>query len=104
MADSKPVEGAQELQQMLVSYAKQETLEPLKALKKYLASGIAGAVCLFLGAAFISLGVLRLVQGFDTFQGGGFGSLVPYLAALGTLVVWMAIVVVLMMRARKRVK
>ncbi len=89
---------------MLVSYAKQETTEPLKVLGSYLKFGIPGAISLFLSGLFVSMGVLRLLQGVDTFGGSGAGSLVPYLGAFFALLVMMAMVVLLMLRARKRVK
>ncbi len=91
---------------MLVGYAKQETVEPLKTLGMYLAKGIAGAFLLFLGFLFLALGVLRLVQSEtgDRFDGGGWGSMVPYLAAILTLVVLMILIYVLFIRAKERVK
>ena len=47
MARPNPVEGAQEMQRLLVDYAKQETVEPLKTLGRYLGLGIAGALVMF---------------------------------------------------------
>lgn len=90
---------------MLVDYAKQETVEPLKTLGKYLGLGLAGATLLFLGFMFLALGVLRLVQseGGDTVDGGSFASLLPYLAAIVTLLVLLAILFTLLQRAKKRV-
>ena len=99
------MEGAQELQKMLVSYAKQETLDPLKALGKYLAIGLAGSFSMFLGVLFLALGVLRLVQseGGDAVDGGSFSSTYPYLAALLFLVLMIVVVISLFSRAKKRV-
>lgn len=89
---------------MLVTYAKQETVEPLKTLGKYLGLGIAGAIAVFLGLFFLALGVLRLLQTeVDAFSGGGKGSLVPYLIAIATLAVLMGILFSLFLRAKKRV-
>ncbi len=104
VASPTPMEGAQELQQMLVSYAKQETTEPLKVLTSYLKFGIPGAISLFLSGLFVSMGVLRLLQGIDKFAGGGKGSLVPYLGAFGALLLMIAMIILLMLRAGKRVK
>ena len=91
---------------MLVDYAKQETVEPLKALKDYLLWGIVGAVMLFLGISFISLGVLRLVQteGGDNVDGGSWGSLVPYAASLFTLAALIGLLAFLLSRAKNRVQ
>ncbi len=90
---------------MLVDYAKQETVEPLKSLGKYLGLGIAGAVSLFLGFFFLVLGVLRLVQeeGPDGATGGSWGSLLPYGAAIVTLLVLLGLLAVLLNRAKNRV-
>ncbi|MGH1502869.1 MAG: phage holin family protein [Acidimicrobiales bacterium] len=105
MAKSNPLGEAQELQKMLVDYAKQETVEPLKTLGKYLGLGIAGAVCMFLGFFFLVLGVLRLVQaeGPDGTNGGGGLSLLPYGAAILTLVSLLALLAMLLNRAKNRV-
>lgn len=105
MANQSPLEGAQELQQMLVSYAKQETVDPLKALGKYLAIGLAGSFSMFLGVLFLALGALRLMQSEtgDNFDGGSFASLVPYVVALAVLVLMIVVVVGLFSRAKKRV-
>lgn len=97
------MEGAQDLQKMLVTYAKQETVDPLKTLGKYLGFGIGGAICMFLSIFFISLGALRFLQGIEKFGGGGAGSLVPYLGSFATLIVMMAIVLISLLRAKKRV-
>jgi hypothetical protein len=47
---------------LVTTYAKQETLGPLKGAGKWLAYGTAGAVLLGLGLAYVLLGVLRLIQ------------------------------------------
>jgi hypothetical protein len=103
---TNPLESAQEVQQMLVAYAKQETIDPLKSLGRYLAFGAAGAFFVFLGASFLGLGVLRVLQTETggTFSGGSFASLVPYVGAIAVLLLVMAVILVLFNRARKRVQ
>jgi hypothetical protein len=66
-----------ELRELLVGYARQETVEPLNRLKHYLGFGIPGALVLCLGLSFISLGILRGLQHLS-WTTTGFGSLVPY--------------------------
>ncbi len=51
-----------EVVEYVKTYAKQETIGPLRGAGRWLAYGAAGAVTLGLGAFFLLLGVLRLVQ------------------------------------------
>ena len=78
MANQKSMgETFQELREVLVAYAKQETVEPLNKLKHYLGWGIPGALVLALGVYLISLGILRGLQHIS-WTTSGFGSLLPY--------------------------
>lgn len=104
MDSANPINEAQEIKRMVVGYAKQETLEPLKALGKYLGLGAAGAILVFLGMFFISVGVLRLVQSFEIFEGGSWASTVPYLAAIGVLLVVLAILGMSLAKAKDEVR
>jgi hypothetical protein len=101
VANANPLDGAKEIQAMLKDYAIQETVDPLKSLGRFLAWGISGAIMVFLGVFFIGLGLLRLLQG--SFDGGNYGSLIPYLASIGVLIVAMVIIVALFSRSKKRV-
>ncbi|HET6811445.1 MAG TPA: hypothetical protein VFH50_10590 [Acidimicrobiales bacterium] len=51
-----------ELWELVVAYLKQETIEPLKGIGKFLALGIPGAVLSALGLAVLLLAVLRVLQ------------------------------------------
>jgi hypothetical protein len=51
-----------ELFEMVVAYAKQETIEPLKRLGKFVAWGLAGGMLTSLGIVVLLAGVLRLLQ------------------------------------------
>ena len=44
------------------TYAKQETIGPLKGAGKWIGFGAAGAMCLGLGLSILMLGLLRLLQ------------------------------------------
>ena len=76
-----------EFRQLVVSYAKQETIEPFKGLGRQLAFGLAGSVALGIGAIFGAVAILRALQTEtgDTFHGRA--SWAPYLITLVTLVI-----------------
>jgi ascorbate-specific PTS system EIIC-type component UlaA len=71
---------------LVVEYVKQETLEPLKGLGRFIVFGVAGSVAFAAGFVIIAVGVLRLLQGETgtTFQGNL--SWVPYvICAAGSI-------------------
>jgi ascorbate-specific PTS system EIIC-type component UlaA len=88
----------QDLRELVVAYAKQETIEPLKQLGRFVLYGMAGSLAFGLGVILLMLGLLRLLQTEtgSTFSGGW--SWVPYLAVL----VGCASVVALALAARAR--
>ena len=49
--------------QLVVDYVKQETLEPLKGLGRFVLFGVAGSVALAAGFVILAVGLLRLLQG-----------------------------------------
>ncbi|HEX7276212.1 MAG TPA: hypothetical protein VF244_02465 [Acidimicrobiales bacterium] len=70
----------QDLWQLVVAYFKQETIEPIKGLGRYVGYGLAGSLAVGLGGLLIVLGLLRLLQEVDAFDGNW--SFVPYLATV----------------------
>jgi hypothetical protein len=52
----------QELWALLTAYAKQETVDPLRSLGRYLGFGLGGAVLMTLGLFFLALSALRALQ------------------------------------------
>ena len=104
MASANPLESAQEAQQMLVAYAKQETIDPLKDLGRYLAWGIGGAVAIFVGVLFLSLGLLRGLQRLEPFDAeDGLLTTLPYVITVAALLLVMGLIYLLFSRAKKRV-
>ena len=71
MAKAESVPGeAKELVDLVVAYAKQETVDPLKRLGKNVAFGVVGAVLVGTGSVFLALSTLRALQTeVDTFDG-----------------------------------
>jgi hypothetical protein len=75
----------QDLKGLLVSYAKQETIDPLRNLGRYLGFGLAGMALITLGTFFLAMSLLRFLQ---TMVGGffdGFWSWVPYVIVMVVL-------------------
>lgn len=60
-----------ELWELTVTYLKQETVEPIKGLGRYIALGVAGSVFVSIGVVLLVLAGLRALQEEtgDTFQG-----------------------------------
>lgn len=51
-----------ELREMVVAYAKQETIEPLKQLGRFVGFGVAGSLLICISGVLLTLGSLRLLQ------------------------------------------
>ena len=80
MASSKSVsEIAQDLWDLLVAYARQETIDPLRNIGRYLAFGLGGIVVITLGVFMLGLSGLRALQTQTGDVFVGFWSWVPYL-------------------------
>jgi hypothetical protein len=71
-----------ELFQLIVTYAKQQTIDPLKQLGRWVALGLAGAVLTGLGFLLIGLGLLRAIQSEAGHHLTGDWSWVPYFVAV----------------------
>ena len=82
-----------ELWELVVAYAKQETIGPLKGLKQFLAWGVGGTVLTAFGLVLLSLAGLRALQTETTLD--GHLSWLPYLL----VVVVAAGVIALVVRA-----
>ncbi len=51
-----------ELLTLVVAYAKQETLAPIRNLGRYIAWGVAGAILMAAGGAMLTLTAVRVIQ------------------------------------------
>jgi hypothetical protein len=71
--------GGREFVDLVVAYAKQETLGPLGGLGRFVGFGVGGSICLAIGLLILLLGGLRALQTEtgSTFQGNL--SWLPYL-------------------------
>jgi hypothetical protein len=86
-------EIANELFELTKTYARQQTVDPIKGVGRYLAFGVAGAVSLGIGVVLLMLAALRALQTEtgSTFRGNW--SWVPYLIVLvvGALLIALAV-------------
>jgi len=84
---------SQEVVTLVVAYIKQETLEPVKGLGRYIVFGVAGSVALSIGLAVLAVGFLRLLQGETGSTFTGNLSWIPYVIC-AVLVVGIAAIAV----------
>jgi hypothetical protein len=68
--------------QLTVDYLKQETIQPLKGLGRFLYMGIAGSFFLAFGILLILIGILRLLQTETGTALTGNWSWVPYVSVM----------------------
>jgi hypothetical protein len=103
----KPTDQVSELRDLVVGYAKQETIDPLSSLKRYLAMGVAGAVCVGVGSTFLILGLIRALQEVDWFNGrtqrdGWHGSWLVYTIALAASLALLGLAALGALRSTRR--
>jgi hypothetical protein len=77
---------ARELVDLVVAYAKQETVDPLKKLGKRTAFGVLGSLLLGVGGIFLGLALLRGLQT-ETDSFHAYLSWLPYAIVMSVLVV-----------------
>ena len=86
MAQKSPQETIAELKDLVVAYFKQETLEPLEGLRRYVGFGLLGATLLGLGVFFLAMAGLRALQTETGSRFTGSWSWAPYgIVVLGLL-------------------
>lgn len=79
--ESADAPSVAELAHLVIAYAKQETLEPIRGAGRWLAFGFFAVVFLILGIVMLALGTLRLLQ-FELFADSTTWSWVPYLIVM----------------------
>jgi hypothetical protein len=97
LADN-PQETIRELKDLVIAYAKQETIEPLKGLGRYIGYGVGGAVLLGTGV-FLAMAGLRALQ---TQTGDTFADWRSFFPYLIVVIVLLAIAGIAFVLARKR--
>lgn len=86
LSESKSTYGQiEELIDLVKSYIKQETVDPLRTLGKRFGLGVGAAVVFGMSAIFFSLGFLRIVDRYLGFMSRGVLSAVPYILAVAIL-------------------
>ncbi len=86
--DSLPAEF-KELIDLIVTYAKQQTIDPLKQLGRWVLYGVAGALLIGVGLLLVAVGLLRALESELAPHLSGHWSWVPYVVTvvfLGALV------------------
>jgi len=78
---SVPALGS-ELLGLVIGYAKQETVDPLKSLARFVAWGVAGAVLLSTGGVLLALAAVRAAQAESGVHLHGSLTWVPYAGGL----------------------
>jgi len=90
---------ASELWELTTTYAKQETIDPLKGLGRFLAFGVGGAIVLGAGFVLLLLAGLRALQTETGSTFTGNWSWAPYLIVLGAGAI---LIVLALLRITKR--
>jgi uncharacterized oligopeptide transporter (OPT) family protein len=97
-----PQQTVRELRELVIAYAKQEATEPLKGLGRSVGLGVAGAVLIGVGCAFLAIGVLRALQDTADWMVDGNWSWVPYAIVIVALLIVAGIVWAIRSRAARR--
>jgi hypothetical protein len=71
-----------ELTGLIIAYAKQETLAPIRSLVRYVGYGVAGAILMAIGGVTATLTVIRVVEVEAGTHLGGSLDWVPYIGGI----------------------
>lgn len=98
--DSSPQKSLGEIFELTKAYAKQETIDPIKGLGKFIGFGLGAAVLGSLSVGLLIIGVLRLLQSETGEHLTGSLTWVPYLITLVITVIVIAIAVTAIARKK----
>lgn len=101
MTDS-PQQTIRELRDLVVAYARQETVDPLRQLGKYAGFGLGGALLFGLGVVFLEIGVLRVLQEQTGEHLTGNWSWVPYAVVVVVFLVMAGLIWTIANRTSRR--
>ena len=90
-----------DLRELVVNYAKQEVVEPIKGLGTYLKWGLLGSVAFSFAGVFLALALLRGLQTETGTHLTGNWSWVPYVATLAAAAVFIVVLVLRIGAKRK---
>jgi hypothetical protein len=93
---------ATELWELVVAYLKQETIDPIKELGRFVGRGVLGSAALCIGLPLIALAVLRAVQSETSDHLTGNWSWAPYLIAAAVCLVFIGLAGLGISRTKKR--
>lgn len=95
-------EVATELWGLTKSYARQQTIDPLKGAGRYLAFGVAGSLALGIGVVLLMLAGLRALQTETGSTFAGNWSWAPYVIVLAAAAVLIALALTRITRGDRR--
>jgi hypothetical protein len=79
--------GGREFADLVIAYAKQETLGPLRGLGRFVAFGVSGSIALSIGSLLLLLALLRALQTETGSTFGGNLSWLPYVITAGAALI-----------------
>ena len=89
-----------EIVDMVVAYARQETIEPLRGAGRWILWGVVSMTLVSVGMVLVALGLLRLVQDLSSDVFDGAWSFVPYV--VGTVFAMVVVGIALFQVRRPR--
>ena len=81
---SKISSDVNDIKTLIVGYAKQEVLDPLRNLRRYVVNGLLGALLIGIGTVFLLIAVLRVLQRETSRTFTGNWNFAPYLITVAS--------------------